>query len=44
MTLTIPQFCSSLRLLLTFDLATPSFSQISSAWRGRSEMKSRAWI
>src|SRR6478609_8243131 len=41
---TIPQLCSSFRLLLTFERATSSVSTISSAFRGFGEIYSRAWI
>src|SRR5262245_32830735 len=43
-TFTIPQPCSSRRLVLTFERATPSVAAISSAWRGRADRKRRAWI
>src|ERR671919_96604 len=41
---TSPQLCSSLRLVLTLERATPSVSAISSACIGRSARKRRPWI
>src|ERR1700761_6849498 len=38
----MPQPCNSLRLVLTFERATPSASMISSACRGLGEMNRRA--
>src|SRR5208282_1192164 len=40
---TIPQPCSSLRLVLTLERATASVSTMSSAFNGRGEMNSSAW-
>src|SRR5450830_770240 len=43
-TLTRPQLCSSFRLLLTFERATPSVSTICSAFSGALARNSSAWI
>src|SRR3954467_13587781 len=40
----MPQPCSSRRLVLTLDRATPRVAAISSACSGRGDRKSRAWI